>query len=194
VDVQGETVDYAGQTEPFDLRVSAAELRLILRTLQDQRSLTTARWVIVGATRGSYLAYALHDQYALIVTFARGGGFSAWHRAVVICAASLATEAGWASRSRIEIGWGPVSVDADGHQRPLAVHARGLTYPIDILGRIVIHVAPMSPASADVLAARERAWRVRVATATSGMELTLVRAPGGNWYADEDLEQAALYW
>jgi hypothetical protein len=194
VDVQGETVDYAGRATPFDVRVSAAEFRLIFRALQAHRSLTTSRWLIVGATRGSYLAYGLPDEYALVVIFTRTGGFSGWHRAVVVCAAELATEARWTSRSRIDLGWRPVSVDADPRGRPRALHAGSAQYPVDILGRIVPREAAVSPPLEDAIAARERAWRVRVATHDGGMELTLVRAPGGNWYADEDLDEAGTSW
>ena len=42
-----------------------------------------------------------------------------------------------------------------------------------MLGRL----APLGP--------RERGWRVRL---ENGAEVTLVREPGGHWYADEALE------
>jgi hypothetical protein len=45
--------------------------------------------------------------------------------------------------------------------------------PLEILGSL-----------AGGLAKRERGWRVRV---DSGVEATLVREPGGAWYADEPI-------
>jgi hypothetical protein len=194
VDVQGETVDYTGRAEPFDLRVSAAEFRLVLRKLQAQPSLTPPRWLLVSATRGSYLAYALPDGYALVVLFARRAGFSGWRRAVAMCAAELAVEAHWIPGARIHVAWGPVSVDADSATRPRAVRAAGVTYPIDIIGQIVVRTHAVLPASDDAFVARERGWRVRVVTPRGGMEMTLVREPGGKWYADEDLDEAVTPW
>ena len=42
VDKEGETVDYAGRISPYEIRVAAAELRLVLAFRVPQRSLAFA--------------------------------------------------------------------------------------------------------------------------------------------------------
>jgi hypothetical protein len=193
VDVEGETVDYSGWTAPFDLRVSAAELRIVLHEIDALRSFASIRWLIVAATRGSYLVYALPDGYALVLLLVRGAGFSGWHRAVMTCAAELATEARWPVGPSRETPWVLVAVHVRADGRPRFVLVADRPHPLEILGRIVPDARPIAPGPTAMLAVGERGWRVRVPGEGSGFELNLVHAPGGNWYADEDLEQALAF-
>jgi hypothetical protein len=173
VDRQGETVDYAGQIDPFDVRLAAAHWRIVLDEVNRQRSLRSTRWLALRAGRASYILQELPDDYALVVVLTRAAGFSGWRRAVSACVQALGQEAGWSSSGR---SWFPVQVNADPRRRPSSLcSAPGARLrPIEVLGAV-----------AGGLARRERAWRVRFDT---GVEATLVREPGGLWYSDEPLE------
>jgi hypothetical protein len=63
-----------------------------------------------------------------------------------------------------------VSVFCDERDRPAALEIGDRARSVEVLGTVV------------GLASRERGWRVRLDT---GVEVTLVREPGGFWYADE---------
>jgi hypothetical protein len=174
VDREGETVDYAGEGDPFEMRVAAAHFRIVLDEALAQRSLATARSLVVRAARASFTVYALPDGYALVVRFSRGGGFRGLGRAVASCIRSLAREAGWPAQP---IAWYPIDVVPDDRGSPRGVRAVAgpeivpLDVSLEVLGR---YEAAMPE--------HERAWRVRI---PSGVEFTLVREPGGFWYADQ---------
>ena len=59
----------------------------------------------------------------------------------------------------------------DGGHRPVSVGAGPRARAVEVLGAVASGVD-----------ARERGWRVRLPT---GLEVTLVREPGGAWYADD---------
>jgi hypothetical protein len=185
VDFHGETVDYAGRGPPFDLRVAAAHWRIVLHDVAAQRALARVRWLVVGAGHASYLVYALPDDYALVVLFARTAGFVGWQRAVATCANALGAEAGWAARRAPAVEWRPVRVSADARLRPRFVHVGGRPRAVEILGMLVTPVDGATADAAPGSAGRERGWRVRLQT---GIEATVVREPGGAWYVDESLD------
>jgi hypothetical protein len=172
VDRDGETVDYAGRGNPYEMRVAAAHLRIVLDETLGQPSLAAVRSLVVRAARASFAIHALPDGYALVVLLTRGAGFRGLGRAVSACTRSMADEAGWTpARS----AWYAMDVVVDPRgapdkARPVRSGAKPEPeVPVEILGRYRF-------------AEHERAWRVRVPT---GVELTLVREPGGFWYADE---------
>jgi predicted regulator of Ras-like GTPase activity (Roadblock/LC7/MglB family) len=206
VDVEGETVDYAGALRPFDVRLAAAHWRIVLGVAAAQRSLRGLRFVTVRASRGGYLVRALPDGYALVVVLARAAGFARWERAVAGAAWALSVEAGWEHGGNLP-AWFPVHVACDRRRRPLSVRVGGLERPLEILGAV-------SPRE---LARGERGWRVRLgmpaddggATFSAGanavdargianavdargianaIEATLIREAGGVWYADQLLD------
>ncbi len=180
VDLQGETVDYAGRTIPFDLRVAAAHWRIVLDEAEGR--LRGPRWLAARFARRSYLVYALPERYALVVVLARAAGLAGWHRAVAVCVRALSEEAKW-TRGAVPIApWFSVDVVSDSQRRPNSVRVAGRLFPVEILGTIV----NQGRAAAD-LAHRERGWRVRLDT---GAEATLVREPGGGWYADAEIDGA----
>jgi hypothetical protein len=179
VDMQGETVDYAGRAAPFALRVTAAHLQIVLFEAHKQRSLSALRWCSVRTARRGYLIWALPEAYALVVVFARAAGFAGWHRAVAACARALAREASWGPMDAWCEPWFSVEVIADGRQRPQLVRVGGRTRPLEIVGAVV----PAGPGEA--AGAGARGWRVRLDT---GAETTLVRERGGAWYAADALE------
>ncbi len=169
VDRDGETVDYAGRTKPYDARLAAAHWRLVLDAVREQVSLAGVRSLVVRAGRASFIVHALPDGYALIVALARGAGFRGWLRAVPACAGRLGAEAGWLADPAG--AWFAVEVACDERRRPCALTAAGCASAIEVLGRY-----------SAALPAHERAWRVRLDT---GAEVTLVCESGGFWYTDE---------
>lgn len=176
VDRDGETVDYAGRGNPYEMRVAAAHFRIVLDETLGQPSLAGVRSLLVRAARASFAVHALPDGYALVVRLTRGAGFRGLGRAVPACTRSLADEAGWTHAAS---DWHALDVVSDERHAPRAVRpARpGGAYgpepelPIEVLGRYRA-----------ALPQHERAWRVRVPT---GVEFTLVRESGGFWYADQ---------
>src|SRR5689334_15040835 len=69
VDPQGETVDYAGALEPFEVRVAAAELRLILEFARGLPlpGAPDTHQILVRTNRRTYVVVALTDGYALVL-------------------------------------------------------------------------------------------------------------------------------
>jgi hypothetical protein len=168
VDSEGETVDYAGAVAPFSLRVAAAHWRIVLDEVNRQRSMHSAQWVAIRASRRGFLVHQLPQGYALVIQFARAAGLVGWRRAVAACVFALGEEAGWPKRRP---AWLPLDVATDERRRPLTVITPRGPRSLEILGSL-----------AGGLRARERGWRVRF---ESGVEATLVREPGGAWYSDE---------
>jgi hypothetical protein len=181
VDRDGETVDYAGEGSPFEMRVAAAHFRIVLDETRSQPSLRAARSLVVHAARASFAVHSLPDGYALVVRMTRGAGFRGLGRAVASCIRALAEEAGWASDP---VAWYPIEVVSDERGTPRTARAAPVAgaesldpdVPLEVLGRY-----------RSALPAQERAWRVRI---PSGVELTLVREPGGFWYADQPVTLA----
>jgi hypothetical protein len=177
VDLEGETVDYAGHADPFDIKLSAAHWRLVLGVIADHDALGEPRSLVVRGTRRSFVAYALPEGYALVLLLGRRAGFAASSRAFYDCERALAREAGWS----VATGgrqWHAVRVDCDRRKRPIRVRTGRMARSLEVLGVVV----PASPGRR----VREQGFRVRL---DSGAELTLVREAGGHWYSDEPLEQ-----
>jgi hypothetical protein len=168
VDRGGETVDYAGHGNPYELRVAAAHFRIILDQAASQCTFANVQSFVVRAARASFFVRALPDGYALVVRMSRGAGFRGLTRAVPACTRLLADEAGWDSEPAF---WRTADVIVDDRGRPRAIRLSGGAMSLEVLGRVRAS-----------LPQNERAWRVRVQT---GVELTLVRESGGSWYADE---------
>lgn len=171
VDGEGETVDYAGIATPFDVRVAAAHLQILLRQVAEYGVLGSPRWMIVRGSRKSVIIHALPDGYALAVLLRRRAGFTASRRAFASCERALAKEAGWPEPEGR--AWYAVDVEVDARGRPTRV-ARDTA--VEVLGAVM------------GLPVRERAFRVRT---HDGIELTLVREARSCWYADEDLVNVA---
>jgi predicted regulator of Ras-like GTPase activity (Roadblock/LC7/MglB family) len=171
VDRDGETVDYAGSRNPYDLKVAAAHLRIVLDQALAQRCMAQAlgdtRRVVVRASRGSFVVQRLPETYALVLCLARGAGFRGLTRAIPVCTRRLASEAGWPPSPS---PWHPVEVQIDARNAPRALRFGDREDPLEVLGRF-----------RTVLPEHERAWRVRT---FSGVEFTLVRESCGFWYMD----------
>jgi hypothetical protein len=175
VDRQGETVDYAGYVPPFDLKVAAAEWRLVLAQLA--RSSCTLAWpdtheLVVRAARLSFIAVPLGEGYALVVQLCRhAGGIS--RRALGEAERALCREAALETpRPPPPERWELVEVrTASGNvRRPQAIWHGGQWHQLEILGRY----------RARELGRREVGYRARLGTR---VDISLVREPLGRWYA-----------
>jgi len=171
VDRDGETVDYSGEMDSYEVRLAAAHWRLVLDELARRDALGSVRWIALRCGRASYLVHELPEEYALVLVLARAAGFFGWPRAVAACARALGDEAGW---TWVGARWFPAEVTVDERGRPSSVRVGGRACPVEVLGTM-----------AGGLGRSERGWRVRVETR---VEATLVREPGGAWYSDEPLE------
>jgi len=175
VDLEGETVDYAGLGDPFDVKIAAAHSRILLREIEVFGALGDPRWVTIRGEKRTVVARRLPEGYALVVLFRRRAGFGAltsWHRAFAACERALSAEAGWACD--VASSWHPVAVETDARGRPRRVGAPAVD--VEVLGAVM------------GLASGERGYRVRLA---NGVELTVVREPGSGWYADDFVATSA---
>ncbi len=177
VDQEGETVDYAGTVDPFEVKIAAAEWQLVLATLERSQvaDWRDTRLLVVRSARRSFAAMALSDGYVLVAVLLRHC-FLPSHRALAEAARDLAEEAGLAEvgpERRAFERWASLEVKTDpgDPRRPAAVWVDGSWCPLEVIGRLA---APEG--------SREIAYRVRLAT---GPELTLVREPPGRWYSDD---------
>lgn len=176
VDVEGETVDYVVRGDPFLLRVTAAHLRIVLEDIRRQVALRDARFVIVRGGRARFVVYGLPEGYAIVLSLPPGVDLlERCRRPLSDCALRLAKEAGWSARGMEP--WHSADVRSGDRGRPTAIQFGGSLEPVDILGRLAAGLRP-----------GERGWRVRLRT---GVEATVIRERGGEWYADEALETRA---
>lgn len=179
VDSEGETVDYAGRVDPYEIRVVAAECRLLLQQLLGCRF---AAWaptdeVWVRAQRASLAVVALSSGYALVVTLPRHC-FRISVRALAEAVREICDESGLTAPDRFERAerWMRVEVrtDTGDPHRPLFLWRAGSWEALALLGRFQPHERECK--------ARELGFRARLA---SGQEFNLVREPLGHWYVDE---------
>jgi len=183
VDREGETVDYAGALDPFEIKVAAAEWRLVLRVVAESRIFDWAETteMVVRAARTSFVAVTLDLGYALVAQLPRHS-FTISQRALVECVRDIGKEAGFEMPPGLEMEgrWSRVDVrtSASDRRRPLAVWLSGGWCAIEILGRY-----PRAE-----LGRGERGYRARLA---NGAEVTLVRERLGRWYA-EDMPSGGL--
>lgn len=178
VDQEGETVDYAGRIDPFELRVAAAEWQLVMSSASAAReqcgsALGDTLQLTVRAQRASYLIARLDVSYCLVVCLPRRC-FQVSAPALSEALHALTNEAGL---ERIASGrrgrWVSLTVrtSESDRRRPTAACLNGEWSDVEVLGRLTIR------------AARGRvAYRARL---KNGAELTLVREPFGKWYFEE---------
>jgi hypothetical protein len=176
VDAEGETVDYAGYLDPFEIRVAAAEWRLVFQSACEAKSsLGVVTRLLFRGLHKSYAVYAISDGYALVIQTAHRSLLPS-SRAVAEAVRALALEAGLGLDDNSEFRherWHRVEVRFErDRRRPTDVWHRGAWVPIEVLGRYA--EAPRSR--------RLTGYR---ALLPDGSELTLVREPMGAWYADD---------
>jgi hypothetical protein len=176
VDPQGETVDYAGSLESFQIRVAAAEARLLLDTLERSSVLDFASTheLTVSGTRGGVVAVPMSEGYAVVLLVPRRC-FGVSRRAVAEAVRELSHEAGfdppaWSGGER----WERVELSRPAKRgaRPEALWWNGAWRKLEILGRYGVSAHR----------SRETGYRARL---EGGAEITLVRERTGVWYASD---------
>jgi hypothetical protein len=173
VDAEGETVDYAGRGDPFDIRILAAEWRIILQRVGEAKHLGASWEMVVRARRKSFLVEALPEGYALVMELARRAS-GASDRALCRARQRLCEEAGFPDVADPRGRWSKVAVEEEpgASRRPVRLTVEKEELDVTVLGRI-----------SDPEASRAQSFRVRLST---GEECTLVREPLGRWYLEEE--------
>jgi hypothetical protein len=175
VDYEGETVDYIGRVDPFELKITAAHWLVVLSETADLTQLGRIRQLTVRAQARAYHVRRLDEGYAIVLALRPRTAFAVSQRAIDEAAARLSVEAGWAP-TRDAARWSWVDVDPDPKARgprPRQVRVGGELQPVEILGAVV------------GLAAREKGFRVRL---RNGAELMLIRDRLGCWFTDDPIE------
>lgn len=174
VDSDGETVDYAGILDPFDLKIAAAHWQIVIAELQMLEHFGDTRQITVRARSRGYIVRRLPEGYGLVLVLHARAAFAASERAIDEIEVELCKEASW-DRPAGSAKWFRVDVEtlAPDHIRPHRMWAAGTWQTIEVLGTMV------------GLRPRERGFRVRLA---GGAEMSLVRECRRRWFADEHVE------
>ncbi len=185
VDSEGETVDYAGDIDPFELRVAAATFGLVMNEIKSCQQLSASDRFSVRMGKSGYQVVELDPHYSLLVLLRTLGTFCVSQRLIEEIKHRILIEAGLPRRGRLV--WRRVEVWPPGKgSRPQRLReARSLVdvpfapdegwAMLEVLGTLV------------ATAAKERGYRVRMGT---GAELTLLREASGLWFIDESVEAA----
>jgi hypothetical protein len=174
VDYEGETVDYAGKVDPFEVKVAAAHWRIVVNQLIDEAKIIDLKSIVVRGALQSFIIQTLPDGYALVILLRLRAGFTPFARPMSVCIRLLAREAQWPVPEKPEPrghAWYSVRVDTDRKHRPERVFGDIGGFAVEVLGAVM------------GLRRREKGFRVRL---ESGKELTLVCELGGHWYADDE--------
>ena len=173
VDHEGETVDYAGMLDTFELKVAAAHWQIVLTQI-DTEKLAGVRQITVRARTRSFVVRQLHEGYAVVLVLHRHAAFAPSERALQEAHRRLCAEAGWPAPPR-DVCWFGVEVETEPNARTRPARLRGARgwEPIDVMGCMV------------GLRPREQGLSVRH---PSGAEMSLVRERLGRWFADERVE------
>lgn len=173
VDAEGETVDYGGRLAPFDVRVLAAELRLLQQHLGQTKVLHSTVELTIRARKKSYFLQMLPEGYALVLELPRYAS-TVSERALSLAVRRLCAEAGFEPPRRFSGGYREIVVQElpGGTHRPTGAVLDGVHASLIVLGRL-----PRSGQTS------ERGFRVRLGT---GQEGNLIREPLGRWYLEED--------
>ncbi|MGK3995228.1 roadblock/LC7 domain-containing protein [Sorangium sp. So ce1024] len=172
VDFEGETIDYAGCLDPFDLKVTAAHWQIVLSEVASS-PLGVPRQLTVRAHRKSYIVRQLQPGYAVVIVLHPRAAFAASHRALQEADARLCAEAGWTMSRTTRWYCVDVETEASDRGRPARLRGAGGWQPVEVMGSMV------------GLGPREKGFRIRL---PSGAEMLLIRERMGRWFADEHPE------
>lgn len=172
VDFEGETVDYAGVIDAFELRVAAAHWQIVLSQLSAS-ALGGMRQLTVRNHSRSYVVRRLHAGYAVVIVLHRYAAFAASSRALAEADARLCAEAGWPPSS-LSCWFGiEVETDPNDPEHPVRLRAADVWHEIEVIG--CLNDPPP----------RAQGFRVRL---ECGAEVMILRERTGQWFADEHLE------
>src|SRR5690606_27103312 len=126
VDPEGETVDYGGVGDPYDIRILAAELRLLQQRLAEAPHLSQADQFMVRGQRKTFLLQALPEGYALAAQLPQGISEPS-QRAVAVASERLSQEAGFRTGNTDVLRCRELAVEeaCGGTHRPEAVSVDG---------------------------------------------------------------------
>lgn len=175
-DYEGETVDYAGDVDPFELRVAAATFQLVINELRGCPLSSSARELCIVTGRSGYVLRILDESYTLLVLPRRLATFGLSARLLDEVEGRILEEAGLAAPKKL--AWFHVHVEVGPRGRPLRVRPAIGTHawmPVEVLGAVM------------GLKENERGFRVRL---SSGAELTLLQEGDRLWFVDERLDPA----
>lgn len=183
-DFEGETVDYAGHMDPYELRVIAAHFQILLAELRDVSRLPAPRQLRIRARAAAYVVRVLDEHYSLLVVTHRRAAFAVSERVLRDAEARIGLEAGLEAAPGTS-RWARVDVQFDRARaapvlvRPALVAGRDAEaawYGVDVLGAVV------------GLPRREHGFRIRL---DSGVEANLIAERGRRgariWFVDEPL-------
>lgn len=173
VDFEGETVDYAGHIDPYELKIAAATWQIVLAEIGDT-AIETPRQIVIRAAKTGFVLRRVNQEYAIILILHSRAAFAASERALAEAETALASEAGWKRTNRP--AWFSVSVQTGAEHRPVELFFADEWQPIEVMGSVV------------GLRDRERGYRVRL---PSGVEMMLVRERNGLWFCDEPVTPLA---
>ena len=173
VDQIGETVDYAGSIGSFEIRVAAAEWRLVLRAVSESLvpGWAETTQITVRAGTKSFAIVALPEGYALVLELPRRC-FGLSPRALAEASREISREAGLedGTEKRPTEHWSRVEVRtlSGEPRRPEAIWFEDSWVSVEVLGRYQLR--------------GETGYRARLA---NGAEINLVREKLGFWYAED---------
>jgi hypothetical protein len=177
VDGEGESVDYAGSLDAFDVKVAGAQLQLEFRKAREglPASFGELRQITLRARHRSYVVHQLTEGYMVVMVMGRCAGFGVSTRAIAQAEFDLRAEAGW-QPPKAQERWVHARVQATDYdrRRPGRVFLGDSWHDVQVIGRMA------------GLMRGERGYRVRT---EDGAEMTLVRERLGRWYADIVLEK-----
>lgn len=199
VDFDGETVDYAGVVDPFELRVAAATFQLVRNDTDGCRQLGPARQIAVAMARSGYLVRVLDASYSLIVVLRQLGTFHVSERMLVETESRILAEAGLSSQTPPFVRAEVQTVGRGTRIRPHRVRStRAAARPSEEVPEAPVDATADARADASAedwvtvevlgtlvdVAPGERAFRVRLPT---GAEVTLLRDRCRMWFSDEPI-------
>jgi hypothetical protein len=175
VDFEGETVDYAGRLDPFELKITAAHWLIVLSETAEGTHIGPIDRLTVRARARAYYVRRLAENYAVVLVLHPRAAFAVSERAMQEAIAGLSAEAGWPlPRDAARWFWVEVEAERSGRVvRPKRLKVAGRFQPVEVMGALV------------GLTSREKGFRVRL---PSGAEMMLVRERLGCWFADEHIE------
>lgn len=177
VDSEGEAVDYAGELEPFDLKIAAAHWRIVLSDIERgklaEQGGRTMR-LLVLTERRAFVVTSLQDGYALLSILRANAALGHGDRSLDSTLRALYREACWDAPPDA-FRWHPIDVEIDPRARPFRIRIRHQWTAVIPIGRVAAGLQP-----------GEVGWRVDVPAAEC--ETTLVLGRDDRWYADLPLE------
>lgn len=180
-DSEGETVDYAGELEPFDMKITAATFQIVIAELRDCARLSITHELCISTPKAGYVIRILDESYSLLLIVRPLGTFAVSKRVLEETEARVLDEAGMPITRvpewyRVEVEAAP-RVGRPRRVRPIApIGADNQDPPwldVDVLGAVV------------GLRSREKGFRIRL---NSGLEVTLLRESRHLWFVDERID------